>query len=595
MQQQQKDRQGRIADLNVLLSDRVDNEITDQKKTKLLEIAKSWTIHDFEQYQSELVNSLHKCVDQKQTFEVNVYAWRCTQALFSKHGDIRQLYVICLPDFLMEFVPFIKRSINEIDRDLLQTNSGDSDKKLTRSRAYLSLIDKILDIVFKVAIPYLSTNSSSGSKHQQQTVNTISPFITIQTQLVQQSKQWKSFKDRLIQSNFSDCSDKLDELSKKFESIFNSLCEYATKSDRLFTENLNSDYNQLSIAKNLIERHDRIKSIVNFQSTLEATREPMLINLKECLSIARDSNKFGGGGGANTGFSSTMNTQAGGSDSTETRYLNNHSRNLASPQIKTILSLCSTLSQIPTAKPIICKLLTSLSHKYNNNEYPLKSIDQTFLINNLKNIFSNLLISPVNSILFLQIGMTFYNFKKNYELNSILISNLIDIITIKEDRTRIEDFLSKIPYRIETLPISDNERYRDHKESIENYDRIKRTNNLTNRHLLLSYQSATCTPPPPPQHQSHQQQNGMKSQLDLLNTSKNYYSKLNNNGNNHYYDDGTFRKEELFVGLDLIKQGFEKIDRQRDIGIKMDKESMDKFKTQYKSYYSSLEQMYDYL
>ncbi|KAK5584112.1 hypothetical protein RB653_005719 [Dictyostelium firmibasis] len=271
--------------------------------------------------------------------------------------------------------------------------------------------------------------------------------------------------------------------------------------------------------------------------------------------------------------------------------LSNNVNSFTPIQLKQVLEICSNLSSSSSnCKFSMCKLMTSIGSSTQANQYLFK-LDQGTVISSFKSIYQNLFKSP-SLILYMYIQKSLKSFQQQQQQQplqqqiqncSIIIQQLNQIIP-PEEMNRVKNYLQSIPQPLGIIEMPDEERFKEHLNTIKQFDEFKK-NNLKERYNQLATTSVI----------------NIASVFSIPSVSNgmngNYFANNNNNNNGvnglmvsstgKLYNPNKpipvgFSEDELYSGLDEIKNGLDRVSKQISFGIKMDKTKLERFRLQYK-------------
>ncbi|KAN0028577.1 hypothetical protein ACTFIV_010423 [Dictyostelium citrinum] len=264
--------------------------------------------------------------------------------------------------------------------------------------------------------------------------------------------------------------------------------------------------------------------------------------------------------------------------------LSNNVNSFTPIQLKQVLEICSIVSSLSNCKFSICKLITSIGSSTQTNMYLFK-LDQGTVVSSFKSIYQNLFKST-SLVLYMYIQKSLKSFQQQQQ-QSIIIQQLNQIIP-PEEINRIKNYLQSTPQPLGIIEMPDEERFKEQSTTIKQFDEFKK-NNLKERYNQLTTTNFI----------------NIASVFSIpilssgtINVNRNSNNNYNNNSNGgingimvssngKLYNPNKpipigFNEDELYSGLDSIKDGLDKISKQISFGIKMDKTKLERFRLQYK-------------
>ncbi|KAF2074402.1 hypothetical protein CYY_004298 [Polysphondylium violaceum] len=259
-----------------------------------------------------------------------------------------------------------------------------------------------------------------------------------------------------------------------------------------------------------------------------------------------------------------------------------YSESLSHQNIISMLKISNQLSSNPIIKYSICNLLSTL-----NKNHSLQLIDHMVVMNYLQFIFINLFNTP-DIILYEKSTDLLCNLKKS--TINLKISDLIP----QDKKLKIESLLnlSNVNSKLSDDDIS----FIQQKKFI--LDQYQYQQQQSNQEYKLYELPSLVLPIPFNSNTSSHNNNNQQQQpqdINNHNTGIPINSVLNGYQNSNSKYKSSIKKDDLHEGLDLIIQGIHVIKSQIENGIKLDKENLEKFRSEYKSVTDSLINMSDYL
>ncbi|KAN0030797.1 hypothetical protein ACTA71_009442 [Dictyostelium dimigraforme] len=273
--------------------------------------------------------------------------------------------------------------------------------------------------------------------------------------------------------------------------------------------------------------------------------------------------------------------------------LSNNVNSFTPIQLKQVLEICSILSSFSNCKFSTCKLMASIGGSTQANLYLFK-LDQGTVISSFKSIYQNLFKSP-SLVLYMYIQKSLKSFQQQQEQqlpqqqqqqhiqrDSVILQQLYQIIP-PEEYNRIKSYLQSVPQPLGIIEMPDEERFKEQLNTIKQFDEFKK-NNLKERYNQLTNVINIAS----------------VFSIPTLTNGNHITNNNNNNNSNNSVGNGLmvsstgklynpnkpipigFSEDELYSGLDTIKDGLDKISKQISFGIKMDKTKLERFRQQYK-------------